>query len=634
MFSRWQKKKKKAEERIIPTVSSVDYFFNRTEKKSFVSNHCTLCEELIANKSDGEKIIELECSHLCHYECLVIFIESISLPKCKHCQQYKLTENECIPKEVHLKDRFISRQLLNRELTLKNSTNIANKSKSRTDTKGGIALSIHKVKRNITRTMTETDNRMNGSINPGSHPLPLMRTFFVDWLHNELIGRTTFEPWQLDELFGLLRLVDILQVSINSSVKYNGHVCMLFEKVLAVVNISNSDNEKFADLTEPVDITLCVAKNVKLYSLSLSSQIERLQNGDMIALNAEEYDGDQLLNWQVEKGRCTVYLRNYSNRVEVIQKWIVGFLNKDILFDQKNITSTCSYLPIMVNTRTENSMLGLFRSKKIIEMGSLNNAHESIIFKRSFNVPNLSQNKESLVETMNTTISSILSLKRERPKNIFMFLQLDINKIREENSQNTIVNTLKAVQIKYPNYFIVVIDKFMQEHIVREANNFDFDYLLKIAEDVNKIPLDIKAIKERFYIGAEIDNVAVLAISNTSMDKTTSCLFSDFTPFVSKGRKRPNELKIKVGYSNIDYTDQINELVEIENWDFLLETLCYSFSLDFDDGGFYHEDMSTIGDQDSLYYSSTISPIESITTLDIVSPFIYDRIPLRSQQPL
>lgn len=623
MFSRWQKKKKKSDE---PSSieSSVEYCFIKSEKRSFVTNSCTLCDELIAAKSDNEKIVELECTHLCHYDCLMLFADSTSLPVCTHCHQYKHKENECVPIEEHIKDRLISKYLLNRQNSLdppKSQQNfrktLINRNRPETSSSSA-SLNIKTSQKPFNYGSSKNGNSV------AHYPLPLVRTYFIDWLLNEMISRTPIEPWKLDDSFGLLRLVDIMQVSIDSPNSYTNVICMLFERVLVVISVK--DDYMLMQQTTSLDITGFVAKDIRLFSLLLKNQRANTVIGTVMALTTEELSLDYFENTLEENRNCELYLKSCSHKIEIIQKWIVGFLNRGIVFDQDNITSTCSYLPIMKNSKTDNAILGLFRSNKIIEMGSLNNAHQSIIFKRSINVTNLSNNKESIIDTMNTTISSILSLKRERPSNIVMLLQLDVNKILEDGSLSIIINTLKAIKLKYPDFLVVVLNKYMQVQITKLISNLDLGSLGHIANGNENSPLNIKLIKESLFGVNEIDNVAVVAVSNCSMDKNTCCLYSNFRPFVSKGRKRPNELKIKVGYSNNDYSDQINELVEIENWNFLLETLCYSFSLDFDDNDECYDDKSSFGDSESLSDTTSTSAVESITTLDIVSPFIYDRI--------
>ena len=46
--------------------------------------------------------------------------------------------------------------------------------------------------------------------------------------------------------------------------------------------------------------------------------------------------------------------------------------------------------------------------------------------------------------------------------------------------------------------------------------------------------------------------------------------------------ERVNEIKIRVGYLNMDYTDKIEELIEVDTWDFLLEAVCCAFNFDFE----------------------------------------------------
>jgi pheromone-response scaffold protein len=118
------------------------------------------------------------------------------------------------------------------------------------------------------------------------------------------------------------------------------------------------------------------------------------------------------------------------------------------------------------------------------------------------------------------------------------------------------------------------------------------------------------------------EHLGIVAVSNSNMEAKKSILFQDYRCFTSFGRRRPNELKIKVGYLNVDYSDKIDELVEASSWTFVLETLCYSFGLSFDE----HDDDDEEDNDDSTdneldNSSGSLSDAESTTTIHIGSPF-------------
>ena len=92
----------------------------RTPKRSFLNSVCTVCDEPIFTRGSGERIIELECGHISHQECLVVsFDESRGadeilemFPKCKMCG----SDVRCLPKNRDFKDKLISEYLIRSDL--------------------------------------------------------------------------------------------------------------------------------------------------------------------------------------------------------------------------------------------------------------------------------------------------------------------------------------------------------------------------------------------------------------------------------------------------------------------------------------------------------------------------------------
>nr|3FZE_A Chain A, Protein STE5 [Saccharomyces cerevisiae] len=184
-----------------------------------------------------------------------------------------------------------------------------------------------------------------------------------------------------------------------------------------------------------------------------------------------------------------------------------------------------------------------------------------------------------------TTISSILSLKREKPDNLAIILQIDFTKLKEEDSLIVVYNSLKALTIKFARLQFCFVDR----------NNYVLDYgsVLHKIDSLDSISnLKSKSsstqfspiwLKNTLYPENIHEHLGIVAVSNSNMEAKKSILFQDYRCFTSFGRRRPNELKIKVGYLNVDYSDKIDELVEASSWTFVLETLCYSFGLSFDE---------------------------------------------------
>nr|4F2H_A Chain A, Protein STE5 [Saccharomyces cerevisiae] len=196
-----------------------------------------------------------------------------------------------------------------------------------------------------------------------------------------------------------------------------------------------------------------------------------------------------------------------------------------------------------------------------------------------------SQSTVDSIQSVLTTISSILSLKREKPDNLAIILQIDFTKLKEEDSLIVVYNSLKALTIKFARLQFCFVDR----------NNYVLDYgsVLHKIDSLDSISnLKSKSsstqfspiwLKNTLYPENIHEHLGIVAVSNSNMEAKKSILFQDYRCFTSFGRRRPNELKIKVGYLNVDYSDKIDELVEASSWTFVLETLCYSFGLSFDE---------------------------------------------------
>ena len=301
----------------------------------------------------------------------------------------------------------------------------------------------------------------------------------------------------------------------------------------------------------------------------------------------------------------------------VLLNWLRGFHDKKQMFDAKYFTSNCLELPVMQIFENESTILGLFNSNRLIEMGSINSVHNSIILRRSFYLRNSMET--DIMGTYNTITSSVLSIKKEKPSDILLLIQIDEQKITDQKDQikQVIKNTLMALKLKYPEYFLVILSATGEVLLMDSIDRLNLDnQLLSGEEPKNPFRLEISSIRTHVYGTSILENLAIVAVSNSAMVETTSILFKNFSPLISKGRLRPNEIRIKVGYSNNDYSDVVSELVEIESWDYLLEALCHTFSLDYDD------------DYTSYETSYDINSLEadSVTTLEIESPFKYDHL--------
>lgn len=253
--------------------------------------------------------------------------------------------------------------------------------------------------------------------------------------------------------------------------------------------------------------------------------------------------------------------------------------------------------------------------------------NDTVIIRRGFTLNSGECSRQSTVDSIQsvlTTISSILSLKREKPDNLAIILQIDFTKLKEEDSLIVVYNSLKALTIKFARLQFCFVDR----------NNYVLDYgsVLHKIDSLDSISnLKSKSsstqfspiwLKNTLYPENIHEHLGIVAVSNSNMEAKKSILFQDYRCFTSFGRRRPNELKIKVGYLNVDYSDKIDELVEASSWTFVLETLCYSFGLSFDE----HDDDDEEDNDDSTdneldNSSGSLSDAESTTTIHIDSPF-------------
>lgn len=666
--------------------------YPKSSKKSFLNEVCTVCDEPIFNRSNGERIVELECGHISHQECLLISFESsidfdsdnfyTIFPQCSRCKDQDCKGNRCVPKNHDLKDKLISEFLLTKKARLSESQvhtartappplirflsspvmtmshQLERKpfvprtsdhasdfplASAKARNEGIISRRSNKrkeyssyspyVERIAKGSSFAASSSIVSSVNDGDStlsvdypqssrgskllldksPLPLLRTFFISKLLDSFKSRII--DWQIDATCGLLRLVDRLMVSKGGSV-YTNCWCFLFEKVIIVVSLSKETE------TDPLEVKF---DSFQIYGPISNVRVDTVE-ASIIKCTIQEAESSL-----TQELFLTETLNTDTS--EIIQKWISGLLDHDLIFNELNFTSTLPLPPTMrklesKNSEERSSFAGLVSPTKVVEMATLDEARNSIIVKRGFHIPlghNLTTNKTDTIETVMTTISSILSLKRDRPSDLVIVLQLEFNKMKQDESLTTIYNSLKALVIKYPYLKTCVVDSngHVLTYALSEQKCFDSNNLAALELQKSELKFDPEKLKEALYPSGVIHNVGIAVVSNSPMEMGKSCLLMDFKCFTCSGRRRPNELKIKVGYLNVDYSDQINELVEVGSWDFFLEALSYSFSLDFGDD---EDDEVSDGEEEASdedledNESNSFSDGGSTTTIPVGSP--------------
>lgn len=678
-------------------------------KRSFVRERCTLCNELISNKSNGERIIELECKHLCHEECLSVSMDNMSntvssdfhtvFPECSKCLEEKDQVRQCIPKNDDLKDRLLSHILIhksasspttfqtidtplqqaysplttpinqiqsqalfqqtpnsvvhNQELfnfplaeapvrrrplnsipTMNNNGPTQtwkyagnNSSKEYFNSNNDIRKhslylpKLGRVQSNVETDMVSMTTTNTVSLkNQDNNEMPLIRSYFTQILLENF--EDILVDWKIDDEFGLLRLVDKLLVSVDNN-KFNLCWCLLFANALIIVQAEEPKE------TSKDNITL----DTKLTNLQIFNNINDLD------VATEDPSTLKLVYHNLEHSQIkTLYLTEslHSNTSSVIQKWISGLLDHDINFNENNITSTLQMPLILKNmgndSNNTNTYTSLFNPNRMVELSSFQRGAGSVIIRRSFNVDksNQTNNPETTLLTMMTSISSILSLKKEKPDDLIVIIQIDHNKLRNDNEYQTIFNSLKALTLLIPTSNLCIVNPNGYVCKITTINDELIDVnSIKYWKEMNGISrLNPQVIKNKLYPSGITSNIGITILSNSNMDENKSCLLMDYSSFSQTGKHTPNELKIKVGYLNVDYSSKINELVELDTWEGLLETLCYSYNFYFgedNDTTSLYFDRNTLSGQSILQYSDNENSHDngdnkSIITLQISTP--------------
>lgn len=675
-------------------------------KRSFIKEKCTLCNESISNKSIGERIMELECKHLCHEECLSVSIDNLStttslnlhslFPQCNKCFEEKGQVRKCIPKNEDLKDRLLSNILMNTSssspitfqsidtptqtgfstfttpinkvqsqfIFQQSPTSISQSSnqeifnisladppmkkfslgsfntnnniynlqfatlenskedqirESRNES-FGLPCFDERIIHSNTDVVSDITTNHNTSLNLTKEQLPIIRSFFTQLLLENF--RDNLSDWQLDEEFGLLRIVDKLLVSYDNS-DYITSWCFLFSRTFVIAFVDepsyiSSDN---------------IISETKLRNLIKFDNLKdiNVQTIDSSTLLVSEHNNTSLFS---EK---KAYLKQslINNSSNILQKWISGLLDNEMIFNEKNITSTLK-LPLILKSKTtddDNSktFTSLINPKKIIELSSLKRSSGNILLRRSILIEknNQKNNAADTLLSMKTSISSIISFKREKPDELFIVLQVDFNKLNDNNDYYTIVNTLKALNLALPQSKLCIVNHngYVLKSFFSINEHINVGCFKELVEVCSMRKFDPLLLKKELYPSTLNSNIGIVVISNSAMKEESSCLMKNYSCFNKIGRHTPNELKIKVGYLNIDYSSKIEELFEVNTWDCVLETICYSYNITFESDDNYGID-SMFSERysfnnGSIFFEKTEdNDNKSIMTLHISTPVV------------
>lgn len=666
-------------------------------KKSFLTAKCTICDEPISHRSHGERIVELQCGHLCHQDCLMISFGDIStsstniyelFPPCIKCKVDKSINMNCVPKDEMLKDKIISDVFLtkvgnvsspvssysntpvsysasspvNRRMPdivgqTMNINTLADIKLVRPTTQLGTArrsvspqlLNYDVISTKANRydrtnqdknlpyalpVFEETDITDDTSVASSSYhdvearrqeiSVHLLRTYFLDLIISRFPLQLSKEL--IDSEFGLLRLVDRMMVNTEKA-EFSLCWCFLFTKcvLMAMVDPNQSQTDE----------------NIMLSTKFVS--LEMYYPVDAIRVNVVS---DSILQCEIitEKMPKLFELSEspFTNSTTVLQKWASALLNSNIIFDRQTITSTLRLPPIIKNMDNDGDVLTTYTahgsSRKISEVGTIGHIRGSVIIRRQPKITNdiNIENGRSSIYTTKTSVSTLISLRRKKPDNLILVLQIDKQHMISKDAYDIVFNNLKALEILFPSLYICLIDSKMR--IQKQGP------VSKVV--VNQNDLKIKASSERFTVSnlkrqiqkaSEISDrsLGIAVVSNAIMSKNVNVLFSSFEPVRKFHGIRTNVLKIKIGYLNMNYTEEIDELAEIDSWPDMLELLCYTFAIDYDSDDEEGSELSDFNNSSSINSGSVIddatSSDDSILTLDIMNTSFNTDIPANNE---
>lgn len=562
---------------------------NLKQKKSLIKETCSICDELLITRTSKEKIIELECSHSCHEQCLLVSVEiplvSIfeKFPFCMKCPKNK----RCIPKDLEFKDKLISEFLISgtsaNVVTDASRLPFNDKGKNVGNNKADIP-SFYNLKDIDSPILSAPSNPFDveDSVTKKSSnniPLALLRSYFIESLlsrfSNELNG------WWVDANCGLLRMVDKLMCSYDGDC-YMQSCCYLFSNSLVIVIMENSSKMNNLLGTEFVSFNIFPLNDF---------HIETVKSSILKLIISHERH---------------IYFREAleSNSSKIIEKWISGLLDSDLYFDTETFTSTLP-IPSVMNRLDNTTGIATINGKNtVLELASDWQANQNFIIRKSIIDPKIAYRN-----SIKTTISSILSIKRDKPRDIVIVLQIEYLKLLEKDVV-ILLNTLKALLSKFPDAKICVVDNscyVLHVGFLRDKIGTMF---------LNNINASQQAFKKftpewlhKLFFKGQCHDTGIMVVSNTTMEQKFSCILMDYNVFACAGRRRPNELKVKIGFLNVDYSNEVYELIEVESWNDLLEVTCYSFNMNFENDDYlntYIED-SSISLDASTFRNSRIS---------------------------
>ncbi|CCE62001.1 hypothetical protein TPHA_0B03290 [Tetrapisispora phaffii CBS 4417] len=445
--------------------------------------------------------------------------------------------------------------------------------------------------------------------------IPILRSFFTESLLSDFPDK--LKKSQFDEDHGLLRLVDTFSTSFNGT-EYSAGNCFLFEKSIILSKSSKSNEDTASHILATSNDNF---GNVTVFNLGEGFVIETIDSSVLkIKFSAETNPVSSYLY-------LTENLK--TNTSSIIEKWISGLLDLTFTFNCKHFTSTLELPPVLKNSDADTSnatFFALVNNNKIVEVTHLDNESTGTILRRSVCMPTTGTTDFTVDSLMSvvTSFSSIISMKMKKPENLLLVVQIDFRKLNQ-GEELVIKNTIRALTLNYSDLHMCFVDNHSK--VIKIVPTKDIvngtDYFKDLSQIKGSTSFSPSWLLSELYPDGVKTSLGVSVISNTKMDETESILFMDFDKFNGLGRKKVHQLKVHVGFLNIDYSEEIQELLEINNWNLLLESLCFTFDIvygqDEDTVDFAINKNNTISRSTTptllLDPNDSASDLESLTTI-------------------
>lgn len=231
--------------------------------------------------------------------------------------------------------------------------------------------------------------------------------------------------------------------------------------------------------------------------------------------------------------------------------------------------------------------------------------------------------QDVIIKKSNTEVSTNVPIKSyDNVDDLIVIIQLDsIKKIKKRENLN-LINSIKSLN-KYFNkkkkiLKFVILDEKSKILCIGSSEDVlsQLDGSLKFEQIRGKKLTQTSwstGVLQRYFMDVDESNLNVVVMSSTEMNTDQNCLFNDFY-----ASSNDNLLKIHVGFLNVDYSEDIKDLVEINSWYDMMETICFSLNIEFGQDDLDYDDIniSQINSECNSTISSVYTDITPLTPLN------------------